>query len=613
MLQRYLFKPFHRTTFRSKLVLTYVIIIVIPVIFALILSGLQLYKQTNSDYEDILAQLNRRTNVTIDDFINNLSRNTFFYLTETRLNSIMQKTKPTYDKQKIDDSNYMHSSLEQFVLINGNIAMISVLAPNGNIYGSKPEKAGEIVNTVRSIGKETLRSSNFVVSVPLRPGTMEHKNEHISIVRYLADLNTRSGKEGYAKIDIFYNAIENMLGGISSKEGLKLGTIVLSGDTIVYKSDGRVDQLTEPGSVQLQSHFKDLTVGSDHISHVEWNKQLYMVSGSINPATGWKIIQYIPVNQIYNTFLSNTLNYVLFGIMALIASLTFAFFFHNYFINPILKLSRAMKTIDTDHLYKVMPWSEREDEIGRLINSYNAMIERLKSSRESEIMSSHLQKTAELKMLQSQINPHFLYNTLNTIHSISELHRIDTISIMTKSLSSIYRYNIKHGDEVTIEKELEQINNYIKIQQIRFYNKFLVEYEISPEVLNYKLLKFLIQPIIENSFYHGLEPKGGAGTLKLTIKRLNHFLFIRIQDNGVGIKEDKLNELKTLFGESHSYSIINNESERNFGLSNVHSRIKYFYGESYGIQVTSSENNGTSITIQIPINKESNNIENTSS
>lgn len=596
-----LLRKFHRSSFRSKLILTYVFIIVIPVISAMFLSGMQLYKQTHSDYEEILKQLDKRTNVTINEFFTNQARYSFFYLTNWKQNAIMEKKRPSTEKAYMEDANYMHSSMEQYVLINGNIAMISVLAPNGSIYGSKPEKAGEIVRTIAEVGRNRLKNSHFVVQMPNDAHLKEKTNHNISIVRYLSDLYLGDTREAYAKIDIYNKAVENMLGGISN-DGLKLGTVVLSGDTVVYNSNAA---LTRQGAVDAEPFPSRMAskAGAEQIQRLKWNGQLYMISSTVNPVTGWTIIHYIPVTQITNTFLSNTLNYVFFSILALMAALGLAFFFSRYFVNPILKLSSSMRTVDSEHLAHNVIVSDREDEIGRLINNYNAMIERLKTSRESEITASSLQKRAELKMLQSQINPHFLYNTLNAIHSIAELHRMDHISAMTKSLSSIYRYNIKYGDVVTVEKEIEQLKNYITIQQIRFFNKFTVEYDIDEDTLNCQIIKFLLQPIIENSFYHGLEPKGGTGLLRLSIKRRRQFLYISVVDDGIGIPEDKLNELQAMLKQD-GHALVE-DLDRNFGMRNVYARIKHFYGASCWMKIMSEEQSGTTISIHIPFNKES--------
>jgi len=594
-------KKFQHTTFHTKLVLTYLLLIAIPVVCVLSINSIQLYNQTKKDYEDILEQLNRRTNVTVDDFFTNLTRNSFFYLTESRLHAIISKTKPQTSIQYNLDTNYMQSAMEQFVLFNGNIATITALAPNGSVYGSQHANRSSIVETVNKIGKWTLKGSDFVVYVPESVRPSSRKNQRISIVRYLSDLIVRNNMEAYVKIDVNFSAVEHMLGGITDSE-LKLGTIVLANDHMIYTSEARMSELEEKEIQKISRLFTDVTVQKHQIAEIEWNGKRFLASGSLNEATGWRIIQFIPTDQMLNTFIRNAINYILFGILALLAAFLLAFFFNRYFITPILKLSKAMKTIDAGYIHNPLPWSEREDEIGRLINSYNAMLERLQKSRESELVSGNLQKKAEMKMLQAQINPHFLYNTLNAIHAISELNRIDDISTMTKCLSSLYRFNIKYGDEVTIEKELEQINNYVQIQQIRFLNRFQVEYDISPDVLPCKILKFLIQPIVENSFYHGLEPKGGKGSLSLTIRRNGHTLFIQVSDNGVGISEEKIAELTRMFEQDEHPDEV--QPDRNFGLRNVHSRIKHFYGEDYWMKVSSNAEGGTTIQMYIPVYEE---------
>ncbi len=603
MLNR-LVQRFHRTSFRKKFILTFIAIIVIPVIGALFFSGMQLYKQTTRDYEGILQQLNKRTNVTINDFFKTQARSSFFYMTQSRLMEIVNKTRPSSEQQYISDANYMQSAMEQFVLINGNIATISIVTPNGGMYGSKPEKVGELISAVKQHGKANIKTKPFIVTVNDDP--VNKSNHSVSIIRYLSDLYLTNDMEGYVKVDIYNRAFESMLGGIS-EDSAQLGTLVLEGNKILYNSDVFMSSGSIEEMEQITAQFQEMPKSEKKTLQLRYNGNLYLFSGNVNEVTGWTIIQFIPVNHIFDTFVNNTMHYILLGALALLAAFALAFFFHRYFILPMLKLSKSLKTVDTLNIPLSIPDSKREDEVGQLMNSFNEMFVRLRESRESEIVSSELQKVAELKMLQSQINPHFLYNTLNAIHAISELHRLEEISIMTKSLSSIYRYNIKFSDEVTIGNELEQIENYIKIQQIRFFNKFSVQYDIDHKVLPYKILKFLIQPIIENSFYHGLEPKGGQGLLKLTIKPHGQMLYISVFDNGVGIPSQKLQELKAIFHASKP--ALNGDNSHNFGVRNVHARIQYFYGEACRMEVESAEQQGTTISIYIPISKEMSNDE----
>lgn len=597
-------RKFDRTSFRSKLVLTYVVIIVVPVVLALFVYGLQLYKQTQVYYEDILGELSKRTNVIMNDFFINLTRNSFFYLTDSKLHNIIEKSHQQDNRQYIEDANNIQRAMDQFILMNGNISTISVLAPNGRTYTSQSDKGSNIVDLVDEIGRERLKNSNFVVHVPDNEDSSGSKKQVISIVRYMSDLYSSKHREGYVKVDVNFKTVGSMLGDIRD-ENLKLGTLVLAGDRVIYHS-GQLLNKIPPDELPA---FAELSSENISLSQLNLGKESYLVSGKINPATGWKVIHFIPVNQIIQTFIQNTLNYVLLCALALMMAFLLAYFFNRYFMKPILQLGRAMRFIDAGNLVQIEAGLEREDEIGRLFRSYNAMIDRLKSSRDSEIMSSRLQKRAELKMLQTQINPHFLYNTLNVIHSISELNRMDDISTMTRSLSSMYRYNIKYGDEVTIDKELEQMANYINIQQIRFLNKFRVEYRIDPAVRSCKILKFLIQPIVENSFYHGLEPKGGQGMLMLTIVQQGNKLYIRIEDDGIGISPEKIGELTEMFQKA-DHLVSNDSLERNFGLSNVYMRIKHFYGDGYWMKVSCREPSGTCIELSIPIKKEADRDEN---
>lgn len=219
----------------------------------------------------------------------------------------------------------MYTSMQQLVLINGSIAMISVLAPNGSIYGSQPEKAGKIRNTLKEIGESRLKNNDYVVHISKEANT-KSTSHRISIVRYLSDLNIHSGQEGYAKVDIYDKAIENMLGGISN-DGLKLGTMILSGETVVYSSNGSLNELDAEQVQSFTSLISSPAPGDNPTLRINWNNKPYLISSTVNPVTGWTVIHYIPVAQITDTFISNTLNYVLISILALIAALGLAFFF----------------------------------------------------------------------------------------------------------------------------------------------------------------------------------------------------------------------------------------------------------------------------------------------
>lgn len=219
-------------------------------------------------------------------------------------------------------------------------------------------------------------------------------------------------------------------------------------------------------------------------------------------------------------------------------------------------------------------------------------------------------KQAEYLALQNQINPHFLYNTLEGIRSEALLAGVDSIAEMTEALATFFRYTISHVDHlVTLEDELANIENYYYIQQFRFGDKLQlsIEYEHDEdmdetEILKYRMPKLTLQPIVENSIYHGIERKIGKGHLKIRIYAAKDRLIIRVSDDGMGIEEEKLkalnDKLKVL-----SLDDVNPKSEKKGGIAilNVNNRIKLLFGEEYGIYVYSHLEVGTDVEISLPV------------
>lgn len=219
-------------------------------------------------------------------------------------------------------------------------------------------------------------------------------------------------------------------------------------------------------------------------------------------------------------------------------------------------------------------------------------------------------KQAEYLALQNQINPHFLYNTLEGIRSEALIAGVDSIAEMTEALATFFRYTISHVDHlVTLEDELANIENYYYIQQFRFGDKLelSIEYDHDEdmeetEILQYRLPKLTLQPIVENSIYHGIERKVGKGHLRIKIYAVKDRLIIRISDDGMGISEEKLEELNAKL-RALSLDDVNPNAEKKGGIAilNVNNRIKLLFGEEYGIYVYSKQGVGTDVEISLPV------------
>lgn len=210
------------------------------------------------------------------------------------------------------------------------------------------------------------------------------------------------------------------------------------------------------------------------------------------------------------------------------------------------------------------------------------------------------QKEAELNSLQNQINPHFLYNTLESIRGAALYHGIHDIAAMSKALSLLFRYSISDRALVSIKEELLHLENYISIQNFRYENKFELLYNILPELMNYRILKLTLQPLIENSIKHGLEMKLGRGTIKIEILSLGNNIKIMISDDGLGMPPKKVEELnRSLTNDKYLPGNEGDKSGTGIGVKNVNSRIKLYFGEQYGLKFRDALV-GTTVEITLP-------------
>jgi len=207
-------------------------------------------------------------------------------------------------------------------------------------------------------------------------------------------------------------------------------------------------------------------------------------------------------------------------------------------------------------------------------------------------------------MLQFQINPHFLYNALNTVTAIARLEEIEEIPAITESLSDMFRYNIKGTDFVTLKDEVIQLKNYIRIQSIRFPGRFAVKYDIPEEYENNGVIKFILQPIVENSIQHAFKNKRDQDYLKISVSQDSEdYLLISVYDDGCGMPKEKVDELNNALWNTKANTLLG-EDGTGIGLANVNARLKNFYGEDCGIVVESRYGSFTCIHMRIKRNKE---------
>jgi two-component system sensor histidine kinase YesM len=266
---------------------------------------------------------------------------------------------------------------------------------------------------------------------------------------------------------------------------------------------------------------------------------------------------------------------------------------------PIKKLHDVTATITRNDLQALVT-SQNVDEITELGMSFNIMIGKIRQLLDAKVKEQEMLKKAELKALQAQINPHFLYNTLDTIVWMAQANKIDQVIDIVQALSNFFRISLSKGrDWITIEQEIEHIRSYLTIQKLRYHDILDYKIEVDQEILTGTILKLTLQPLIENALYHGIKNKRSGGTITVSARRAgDDMVKLEIIDNGVGFTPYKLSRIQASLADNSSEISL---AESGFGLENVHRRIQLYYGKQYGLTVQSKYQEGTHVTVTIPL------------
>ncbi|MCR4695621.1 MAG: sensor histidine kinase [Pseudobutyrivibrio sp.] len=288
--------------------------------------------------------------------------------------------------------------------------------------------------------------------------------------------------------------------------------------------------------------------------------------------------------------------------LVLIVALIIASYRLSYtFILPIEHLSNKMASQKGHTLELTSRYLDRNDEIGTLFNEYNSMVDSLNTSIKQDYNDKLVALDAQMKSLEARINSHFLFNTLESINSMAELSDNEPIAKMSLSLGNMFRYTLKTKSEiVTLSDELNHVLDYASIQSIRFDNRFSLEVDLNDELLSQRVLKLILQPIVENSLYHGLNYCSYGDKITISGHMDQSKIYIDVSDNGKGIAPETLDRLTKELSEEASFTELGHRNKQSIGLKNIHSRIELYYGLGYGLSIESKQDEYTTVHITVP-------------
>ncbi|MBD0381506.1 sensor histidine kinase [Paenibacillus sedimenti] len=549
------------------------------------------------------------TNAIVKKTIKNVSDNSSLIITRitgmlTSAESFANMVTINFNKVIMDDqlsSESVVPSLQMYTQITNQLSYAMLVFPdvqsaafidtNNRIYGTSlsMERNPEALSD-SAILKHIDASNGMNIWFPMqRRDYLTHDAQETVITLGKRIVNINTGQ----KLGILVlNIKESSLSAIYQKIGsIQDGSYFISDHKGVVISSQHPEELLQEVT---DPEMKKWIVSTDNTSDLTsfQNGKTVVVSSDV-PGFDWKLISMAPLRSLTADTRKITLFIIIIGTVCLFFALLGAGILSKLIAKPIMSLTKHMKRVKEGNL-DIEFQVDSEDEIGLLASGFNAMIRRIQELLTNINFEQKKKREYELALIQAQIKPHFLYNTLDVIYTLSEMGRVRDVQRTTKSLADFYRAALSNGREtITIEEEIRNVKDYLSIERIRYSDVFNFEFDIASEIMTGLIPKLTIQPLVENAIYHGLKTKGSFGLLKVTGELACGKIRLKVTDDGIGMSAERLQSLQFIKASVTQHAV-------GYGLRNVHDRIQLYFGEEYGIHIESELGMGTEVSLWLP-------------
>lgn len=592
-------KKFLSINLRTKLFVAIFLTSLIPLLLLGFFSyrytfGLILEQVSENELER-LTSINNQFNY----FLKDIEQLTLYFYNNDQVSSILNEPMSDDPKQRYNNYELLSNLFDTTMGVKDWDANIYVIGLNGDRYFSNhylPANYNNIREYWGIFRKAKIANGAITWDTNYSIGKYHDSEIVLTGSRIIKNPN---GEEivGYVLVDVYETEFANIYENNKHYHSEQFYLL----DQQEYIISSHVDK-SKVGTKLEADYLPKVMNSNSGFFNYDWNDTSSILAYHTDDHTGYKLISIIPLNEIQqkNSLIRNiTLN---FAVIGLIISSWLAYFLSRTITNPLYKLMGLMRDVEQGNL-DIRFDSKYEDDIGIFGRRFNRMLSRLKVLLQDSYEKQVRLKDSELKALRAQINPHFLYNTLETVNWLARMEGSDDISKIVVSLGEIMRYSVKKGDDfVTLREDLKQLENYLTIQEFRYQDKFKVHFNIDETILDEPILSLLLQPLVENAIIHGLEEKIDAGKIFISIQGLDHFMEITIQDDGVGMDKETLERLNNKLQEGLSLQ------ELGIGIENVRKRLFLSYGDQYKWDLTSTVNEGTCVYIQIPYKEKLNDV-----
>lgn len=613
-LKRFAAKPlqYRNFTLPIKIVINHLILLIIPVIFTYFWVFQVYSHEKRSEALNLVYRVNRQAMENIDNYLQDLKELTKQPLYEpevlailTRRSASEQQFKPT-SAPEYSSSGFSYQD-EQIcaVLLNRIMAfkpyIHSVFIFDISGRGVYRMKDNILLRPFQPEGETWFRRALAANGSPLVSGSfrfraianaVEPYSYLFSVSRAILDTNNLA-KVGIITLfadNAFLRNICNKTRSFSAEQLL----IVDKSGKIVYGSEeiNIARPLSDP--ITLGPLYRKIQ-RNQAVGSFTYEKRKYLTNVVKSQASDWQLIRIIPEDALYSSVRSIQQQFLWLTLLFVCLSLVLSVNMSYRITKPLQKLMLTMNRVQLGDL-TVRFKAKYYDEVGHLGRSFNRMITQIDHLINRVHVSELRKQQAELNALQAQINPHFIYNTLESIRMQAELNDDTVAAKMIALLGNLLRYSVsKHNPVVTLGQELTNLQNYMQLQQYRFQDRYQLIINVPSQLLSVRMIKLLLQPLVENAIYHGMQHSKSKGYITITGSSNQTGICLEVHDNGSGIPSEQLKAIN-----DNLNNPTGNTKSGGLGLTNVNERIKLTYGSAYGIRVWSKKGQGTTVTIQLP-------------
>lgn len=353
------------------------------------------------------------------------------------------------------------------------------------------------------------------------------------------------------------------------------------------------------GQSEMTGRFRELTKGTEMSETITMGGQKYLASSLKLDSQPWYLVSLSPLSELTGSIDEINRVMLVFLVAYLICCIGVVVFLTSHFTHPIVRLVQMMRKAEKGQFNHQSAWSHRNDEVGWLYRGFISLTTQIETLIEEASQAEWKKKELEFQVLSHQINPHFLYNTLESIRWKAETHGRSDISEMVAALGNLLRLSLNQGKEITtLRREIEQLKAYVQIEQARMGQTIRILYSIEPELLSLPFLRLLLQPLVENAIQHSIRDNFEQGKILISAAREGNDIVIRIIDNGKGIPAETIERLG--LDSRKEGGTIQSTGTKGVGLRNVNERLALYFGEDYRL-VIESGSSGTAITLKHPV------------